>query len=205
MISATCSRASLRMLGKLADQRARKLLHPPGRSPMTGTMIHRPPMRIVTRYGRMRALSFPLSITLAELNTRGARNKAGPMPELVLASSRSGSTPNVVPPAPAFQSPVRILKRSLVSPQKHMNASPSSATTETFAERSARYHAARERIFAETTEGKVKVDGGEDGATSMVVRNPRGPSPGLNGRGSHGFAERIASWRCDPSTVERKE
>jgi len=138
-------------------------------------------------------------------------NKAGPMPELVLASSSSGSTPNVVPPAPAFQSPVRILKRSLASPQKHTNDSPSaSATTETFAERSARYHAARERIFAETTDGKVKVDGAEGGATSTVVRNPKGPghSPEPKGRGrdgSHGFAERIASRRSNPSTVERKE
>ena len=93
-------------------------------------------------------------------------------------------------------------------PQKNTNASPSaSATTETFAERSARYHAARERIFAETTEGKAKVDSGEGAAATMVVRNPKGPghSPGPNGRGSHGFAERIASRRCDPSTVEQKE
>ncbi|KAH8998041.1 hypothetical protein EDB92DRAFT_1941676 [Lactarius akahatsu] len=108
-------------------------------------------------------------------------NKAGPMPELVLASSRTGSTPNVVPPASAFQSPVRILKRSL---QKPTNVSQSaSATTETFAERSARYNAARERIFADTSEGKV--GGGEGGAASLVVRNPRGPgdSPGPIGRG----------------------
>lgn len=135
-------------------------------------------------------------------------NKAGPMPELVLASSRTGPTPNVVPPASAFQSPVRILKRSLV-PQKHTNASPSaSAATGTFAERSARYNAARERIFAETTEG-------EGGVASLVVRNPKGPghSPGFNGRcreGPHGFAERVASQRgkkqiSDPSTLERKE
>lgn len=133
------------------------------------------------------------------------------MPELVLASSRSGSTQNVVPPASAFQSPVRILKRSLVPPQQHTNVNPSgSVTTETFAERSARYNAARERIFADTIEGKGKVEGGEDGAASLVIRNPRGPghSPELNGRGregSHGFAERIASRRNDPSTVERKE
>ncbi|KAI9432938.1 hypothetical protein H4582DRAFT_1017589 [Lactarius indigo] len=125
-------------------------------------------------------------------------NKAGPMPELVLASSRTGSTPNVVPPASAFQSPVRILKRS---PQKPTNTGQSaSATTETFAERSARYNAARERIFADTSEGKV--GGGEGGEASLVVRNPRGPrhSPGPNGRGregSYGFAERDASQRSD--------
>ena len=121
------------------------------------------------------------------------------MPELVSASSRTGSTPNVVPPASAFQSPVRILKRSLVPPQKHTNASPSvSATAETFAERSARYDAARERIFADTAEEKV--GGGESGAASLVIRNPKGPAhnPGPKGRdreGSHGFAERVASQR----------
>ncbi|KAF8270580.1 hypothetical protein EI94DRAFT_1722420 [Lactarius quietus] len=138
-------------------------------------------------------------------------NKAGPMPELVLASSSSGSTPNVVPPASAFQSPVRILKRSLVPPQKYTNTSPSaSSTTETFAERSARYNAARERIFADTIEGKVNVGSGDGGAASPVLRNPKGPghSPELTGRGregSHGFAERIASRRGDPSIIEEKE
>ncbi len=128
------------------------------------------------------------------------------MPEFVLASSRTGPTPNVVPPASAFQSPIRILKRS---PQKNTNASPSAyATTETFAERSARYNAARERIFADASEGKV--GGGEGGVASLVIRNPKGPghSPGPNRRGmegSRGFAERVASQRSDPSTLERKE
>jgi hypothetical protein len=134
---------------------------------------------------------FPPSIApRAEWNTHCCRNKAGPMPELVL-----GSTQNVLPPASAFQSPVRILKRSS---QKHTNASPSaSATAETFAERSARYNAARERIFADTAEGKV--GDGEGGAASLVIRNPKGPghSPGPNREGSHGFAERVASQRGD--------
>ncbi|KAN0136824.1 hypothetical protein V8E53_005265 [Lactarius tabidus] len=135
------------------------------------------------------------------------------MPELVLTSSGSGSTRNLVPPASAFQAPVRILKRSLVPAQKLTNASPSSsATLETFAEKSARYNAARERIFADTIEGKVKiVGGGEGGAASLVVRNPKGPAPhtpGTNGggrEGSHGFAERVATRRGEPSTVERKD
>ena len=129
---------------------------------------------------------------LAEWNTR-CRNKAGPMPELVLASSRAGSTPNVVPPASAFQSTVRILKRSS---QKHTNASPStSATAETFAERSARYNAARERIFANTAEGKV--GSGKGGAVSLVIRNPKGPVHSPGREGSHGFTERVASQRDD--------
>lgn len=151
-------------------------------------------------------LSFEHPLPLAELNTHCYRNKAGPMPELVLASTR-----NVVPPASAFDAPVRILKRSLVPAHKLTDTSPSaSATTETFAEKSARYNAARERIFANTIEGEVKVvGGGEGGAASLVVRNPKGPSPhspGPNGgrEGSHGFAERIAS-RRGPSTVERRD
>lgn len=129
------------------------------------------------------------------------------MPELVLAS-----TQNVVPPASAFDAPVRILKRSLVPAHKLTDASPSaSTTTETFAEKSARYNAARERIFADTIEGKVKVvGGGESGAASLVIRNPKGPSPhspGPNGggrEGSHGFVDRIAP-RRGPSTVERRD
>ncbi len=107
-----------------------------------------------------------------------------------------------MPPASAFQAPIRILKRSSVT-QKHTNASPSaSATAETFAERSARYNAARERIFSEATEGKVA--GEKGGAASLVVRNPKGPGQSLrpNGRGgeaSHGFAERDASQHSNAS------
>lgn len=139
-------------------------------------------------------------------------NKARPMPELVVAPSGSGSTRNIVPPASAFQAPVRILKRSLVPAQNLTNAGPSaSTTTETFAEKSARYNAARERIFSDTIEGKVKVVGGEGGVASLVVRNPKGPaphSPGPNGggrEGSHGFAERTATRRGDSSTVEQED
>jgi hypothetical protein len=199
----------------MAYQHARKLLYPQGRSPMSGTMTHRPQRRTVRRYGRTRALSFPPSICpirLAELNTHCYRNKARPMPELVVAPSGSGSTRNIVPPASAFQAPVRILKRSLVPAQNLTNAGPSaSTTTETFAEKSARYNAARERIFSDTIEGKVKVVGGEGGVASLVVRNPKGPaphSPGPNGggrEGSHGFAERTATRRGDSSTVEQED
>ena len=158
--------------------------------------------------GRVRYLSLRVvsSLALAEWDTHCYRNKAGPMPELVLASSRTGSSPNVVPPASAFQSPVHILKRSSVPPQKHTDASPSAyATGDTFAERSARYNAARERIFADTAEGKV--GGGAGGASSLVIRNPKGPahSPGPNGQGSQGFSERVGSQRGVPSTLERKE
>jgi hypothetical protein len=67
--------------------------------------------------------------------------------------------------------------------------------TGSFAERSARYNAARERIFAGTTEGSTG-GGGEGGAVTTIVRNPKGPehAQGPNGQdseGSQGFGMRV--------------
>jgi SUZ domain len=61
--------------------------------------------------------------------------------------------------------------------------------TGTFAERSARYNAARERIFANTTKDGV----GEGGAVTAIVRNPKGPEhvQDPNGQGSQGFGTRV--------------
>jgi len=66
----------------------------------------------------------------------------------------------------------------------------------TFAERSARYNAARERIFAAgTTEanagmGSTGEEGVTGGAVSAIIRNPKGPEPvtaqGPNGQGREG-------------------
>jgi hypothetical protein len=152
------------------------------------------------------------------------------MPQLVVTSPRTGSiSPGVVPPASAFQSPIRILKRSTAPAPAHQkngggdasdSSSPSSPASSaapqmsagTFAERSARYNAARERIFAAgtTTEagatsagmgsstgtGDPGVTGGAGaGAVSAIIRNPKGPEPaqGPNGQGrggSQGFGMR---------------
>ena len=68
----------------------------------------------------------------------------------------------------------------------------------TFAERSARYNAARERIFAAaTTEadagmGNNAGEGLTDGAVSSIIRNPKGPEPsqGQGREGSQGFGVR---------------
>jgi hypothetical protein len=73
----------------------------------------------------------------------------------------------------------------------------------TFAERSARYNAARERIFAAgTTEAGAGMPVGSTGegvtggaAVSAVIRNPKGPEPaqgpnGQGGEGSQGFGIR---------------
>jgi hypothetical protein len=125
------------------------------------------------------------------------------MPQLVVTSPRTGSiSPSVVPPASAFQSPIRILKRSTAPTQKKGDASDSSSSSSpasapmsagTFAERSARYNAARERIFAAgTTEASVGMssieEGVSGGAVSAIIRNPKGPEPaqGPNGQGMEG-------------------
>jgi len=116
------------------------------------------------------------------------------MPQLVVTSSRMGSIPNVVPPASAFQSPIRILKRSAAPTQTcASDDSSASATSGTFAERSARYNAARERIFAGTKEASES--SGEGVPVSAIIRNPKGPehAKGLNGQdteGSQGFGVR---------------
>jgi SUZ domain len=152
------------------------------------------------------------------------------MPQLVVTSTRTGSiSPGVVPPASAFQSPIRILKRSTApaptgptqkkgdggdasdssSPSSPASAAPMSAGT--FAERSARYNAARERIFAagateasssagpgmgSSSTGEGGVTGGAGaGAVSAIIRNPKGPEPvqgpNAQGRGgSQGFGMR---------------
>lgn len=140
------------------------------------------------------------------------------MPQLVVTSPRTGSiSPGVVPPASAFQSPIRILKRSTAPAptQKNMkggdasdsssSSSPASASTSagaggTFAERSARYNAARERIFAAaagTTEagagtgtgvGIGSTGPGEGVTGGTIIRNPKGPesAQGPNGQGREG-------------------
>lgn len=130
------------------------------------------------------------------------------MPQLVATSPRTGSIPpGVVPPASAFQSPIRILKRSTGPTPKKGDASDSSSSSSpasapmsagTFAERSARYNAARERIFAAgTTEASAGMpappvgstgEGVTGGAVSAIIRNPKGPEPvqGPNGQGREG-------------------
>ncbi|KAI0305364.1 hypothetical protein B0F90DRAFT_1198930 [Multifurca ochricompacta] len=132
-------------------------------------------------------------------------NKKPPMPQLIVTSSKTGSTSSVVPPASAFQSPIRILKRSL-APTPNTGSSAHS-TTRTYAERSAQYSAARERIFSGATQNIV---GAKDrSAISAIVRNPKGPehAEGPNkqgGEGSQGFAARSRSRAGQPSDSEKQ-
>ena len=138
-----------------------------------------------------------LFVRLRLMNPRRCRNKSVPMPQLVVTSSRTGPISSVVPPASAFPSPIRILKRSATSTQNSVTDgfSTSATTTETFAERSARYNAARERIFAGTAEGSVGPGDGVPVPVSTIIRNPKGPehAPGPNGQdqeGPQGFRAR---------------
>jgi len=131
-------------------------------------------------------------------------NTRAPMPELIISSSTTTATV-VPPPATAFQAPMRILKRP-----SSQNASPNSTSSqtpaETLAQREARYHAARERIFkgddgsgsnvSDTGSVKSKhVGGARNESPSIpavnVVRNPIGPSDNSKdtegGRISKGF------------------
>lgn len=143
------------------------------------------------------------------------------MPQLV-TSPRTGSIPSgVVPPASAFQPPIRILKRSAGPTQKgasDSSTSPPAITGGTFAERSARYNAARERIFAAsateagmgTGTGEGECAGGSGAAVSAIIRNPKGPEPvrGPNGQdkeGSQGFGTRTGKRGSSGQPKERQD
>jgi len=106
------------------------------------------------------------------------------MPELIV--SQSGSGPASLPAA-AFQAPIKILKRNASSNTTGDAASGSSTaasqSAQTYSEREARYHAARQRIFADAGS-----EGGKDKekAGNSVVRQPLGP--GEDQANSTGFA-----------------
>src|ERR1700720_2578348 len=116
------------------------------------------------------------------------RNIREPMPELLISSS-STTTTVVAPPALAFKTPMRILKRP--SLQNSSSNSGSQTPAETLAQREARYQVARERIFggddgngcnvSDGGVGKSKYRGMQMGSPSppqvvSIIRNPIGPS-----------------------------
>ncbi|KAJ7602539.1 hypothetical protein FB45DRAFT_966282 [Roridomyces roridus] len=107
-------------------------------------------------------------------------NAASPMPNVILAPSRSSSATG--PPAAALQPALRILKRP---PQAPGQTTPPPATQgETLEERDARYQAARARIFGSAEESTGPADGStsakgkkekQKGGGGSVTRHPRGP------------------------------
>ena len=85
----------------------------------------------------------------------------------------------------------------------------------TFAERSARYNAARERIFAAGTTEAANAGMGSieevmtGGAASAIIRNPKGPEPvqGPNGQGregSQGFGIRTGKRGSSGQPIEKQ-
>lgn len=191
----TGAHANHRTTGEWPSLHAIKLLHPRAQSPMIGTNLLK---RKTTRgYGTTRASLFLSNLSpspWAEFLT-WCRNKKVPMPQVVVTSSGMGTAvSSVIPPASAFQPPIRILKRSVAPTQNCPSDDPSTSTsTVTLAERTARYDAARERIFGGTAEASV---GSSEGVpVSAIIRNPKGPEhvQGLNGQdkeGSQGFGVR---------------
>ncbi|KAF8585640.1 hypothetical protein K439DRAFT_1632459 [Ramaria rubella] len=118
------------------------------------------------------------------------------MPEIQLSTTTS-SMGIRLPPAAAFEAPLRILKRPSSTSQ-----SPSPSTTQTqktFKEREAQYQAARERIFGEDTSEKDPDRSGNAGgksklmnsaARSIIIRDPLGPTSGTEDDANSGFHTR---------------
>ena len=79
------------------------------------------------------------------------------MPELVIAGSSTSGSSAASPPPAAFQPVLRILKRPTATPSSSTSSittssiASSKASSNTYAEREARYQAARDRIFGDTS------------------------------------------------------
>ena len=125
-------------------------------------------------------------LPLISIGFKTCSNVKSPMPELVISPSSTSSSGQTSLPRAAFQTPIRILKRS---PNGTANGNTTSDTSSSaqasFAEREARYHAARERIFADVgprsgDESTQPAINRIPGAVLSVVRNPRGPAPDVS-------------------------
>ncbi len=145
-------------------------------------------------------------------------NQRAPMPQLVMAGSHTGAAATSPPPA-AFQPALRILKRPTASPSSSSSASSlptsgngsSNSSSDTYAEREARYQAARDRIFGDSSPSLGRPNEQSQPKTQssapkpsppqvQIAREPRGPpaadpdaaSPDGKGQGgeSRGFGSR---------------
>ncbi|KAM5539710.1 hypothetical protein V8D89_006523 [Ganoderma adspersum] len=146
-------------------------------------------------------------------------NQRAPMPQLVMAGSGTGSTAATSPPPAAFQPALRILKRPIASPSSSSSASSvptlgsgsSNSSSSTYAEREARYQAARDRIFGdsspspdapnEQSQPKTQTSAPKPSPPQVrIAREPKGPpaadvdatSPDGRGQGGdpRGFGSR---------------
>ncbi|KAI8989636.1 hypothetical protein BD414DRAFT_484758 [Trametes punicea] len=126
-------------------------------------------------------------------------NSRAPMPQVVIAGSSTCHSTALSPPPAALQPVLRILKRPSAStstttsmagspsPRASATSSPSPSldASKSYAEREARYQAARERIFGESPDGNKSADGSSstttsannnsDGVSVQIAREPKGP------------------------------
>lgn len=101
------------------------------------------------------------------------RNKKAPMPELVISGSGTGLA--FPPPPAAFQPALKILKRATTGPALPSSSAPSPADVQkSYAEREAKYQAARQRIFNDTVPSDTTSAAPPGSVT--VIRPLRGPS-----------------------------
>ena len=119
------------------------------------------------------------------------------MPELVVSGSGSGVA--LPPPPAAFQPALKILKRATTGPASPSPTTPSSAEVQkSYAEREAKYQAARQRIFNEAARPDVSSDATSaatqtrdplpvDTGSVGVIRAPRGPAADAGSTSSRGF------------------
>ncbi|KAI0634049.1 hypothetical protein C8Q77DRAFT_1109605 [Trametes polyzona] len=126
-------------------------------------------------------------------------NQRAPMPQVVIANTSTSVTAALSPPPAALQPVLRILKRpSASSPNPSPSATGSSSpgsgsstsiasqlgTPQSYAAREAAYHAARERIFGESTRESptATTKSGQQPAASAsvpIAREPKGPPSGI--------------------------
>ncbi|KAI0364524.1 hypothetical protein BV20DRAFT_1125569 [Pilatotrama ljubarskyi] len=129
-------------------------------------------------------------------------NKRAPMPQVVIANSSTSAAAALSPPPAALQPTLRILKRpsasassssGSTSPQPSAS-SPPPTDASSYAEREARYQAARERIFGEapaaanalrsTTPASPQTTNGPQAVpTVQIAREPKGPPPSAAAQG----------------------
>ena len=161
--------------------------------------------------------SMPYRVLLRTCTT--ASNQRAPMPQLVMAGSGTGSVGATSPPPAAFQPALRILKRPTASPSSSSSTSSiptlgsgsSNSSSGTYAEREARYQAARDRIFGDSSPSPVTSEQRPPKTQTsapkssppqvQITREPKGPpaadadatSPG--GRGQDGDSRGFGSRR----------
>ena len=152
------------------------------------------------RFGRKREClkAYLVPGTLCRPWPRFPRNTRAPMPNLVMAGSSTSSAAMSPPPA-AFQPVLRILKRPTATPTSSSpNTPPSDSGTSnpnSYAAREARYQAARERIFGDSSSpsessDKLSTTNGTGSKKApvpvQIAREPKGPPTAQSGSTSPG-------------------